>query len=167
VQFVDASAKHFQSLYINHWPMIFPLLQQSHEFLSLVSISDGDICKAIKRLKPFKSVGLDDISGIVIKGCSDIFIPIHKHILNLIQAPSYFPASRWKEIAIVPRGNLAAMSNDFSMLGGSRHYSMARPRVADGVSASSCCTLNKQPRINDKGLSSSLGVGHGANNPLQ
>jgi hypothetical protein len=27
--------------------------------------------------------------------------------------------------------------------------------------------LNKQPRTNDKGWSSSLGVGHGANNPSQ
>jgi hypothetical protein len=49
----------------------------------------------------------------------------------------YFSASRWKETTIVPRGNLAAVSNDFSVRWVPCHHSMARPRVADGGTASS------------------------------
>jgi hypothetical protein len=75
----DAFAKHFQSVYINNCPMDFPPLSQSSEFLSFAPVSDLDVCKAIKRLKP-KSVGLDDIPGVVIKGCSHIFILILRHI---------------------------------------------------------------------------------------
>jgi hypothetical protein len=45
-----------------------------------------------------------------------------------------------------------------------------RPRVADGRDGlrqwrAAANILNKQPRTNDKGWSSSLGVGRGANNP--
>jgi hypothetical protein len=57
-----------------------------------------------------------------------------------------------------------------SMLGGSPcHDGIARPRVADGRDGLSwrlaANILNKQPRTKDKGWSSILGVGRGANNP--
>jgi hypothetical protein len=58
---VDAFAKHFQYVYNNNCSMDFPLLSQSSEFISLDPINDADVCKAIKRIKPSKSVGLDDI----------------------------------------------------------------------------------------------------------
>jgi hypothetical protein len=88
-------------------------LSQSSEFLSLVPISDADVCKAIKRLKPSKSVGLDDIPGFIVKSCSDIFIPILMHIFNLNVTQQYFPAA-WKEAAVVTafkRSSHAAVSN--------------------------------------------------------
>jgi hypothetical protein len=49
------------------------------------------------------------------------------------------------------------------------HHGMARPQVADGgdglqVWKVAANTLNKQSRTADKGWSSSLGVGRGANN---
>jgi hypothetical protein len=72
-----------------------------------------DVCKAIKRLKPSISVGLDNIPGSVIKGCSAIFIPILRHIFNLSLTQQHFPTV-WKEAAIVPvfkRGNHEAGSN--------------------------------------------------------
>jgi hypothetical protein len=93
--------------------MDFPPLSQSSELLSLASISDLDVCKAIKRLEPSKSVGLDDIPGFVIKGCSAIFIPILRHIFNLSLTQQHFPTV-WKEASIVPvfkRGNHGAPSN--------------------------------------------------------
>jgi hypothetical protein len=108
-----AFAKHFQSVYNNHCPMGFPPLSQSSEFLSLAPISDLDVCKAVKRPKSSKSVGLDDIPGFVIKGCSGIFIPILRHTFNLSLPRQHFPTS-WKEAAIVPvfkRGSPAAASN--------------------------------------------------------
>jgi hypothetical protein len=58
-----------------------------------------------------------------------------------------------------------------SMLGGSPcHHSVARPRVAGGRDGLqhwrlAANILNKQPRTNDMGWSSSFGVGRGANNP--
>jgi hypothetical protein len=57
--------------------------------------------KPVKRLKPSKSVGLDDIPGLIIKGCSAIFIHILRHIFNLSLTQQYFPTA-WKEAAVVP-----------------------------------------------------------------
>ena len=49
------------------------------------------------------------------------------------------------------------------------HHGMARPRVADGgrppIWRVAVNKLNKQPRTADEVLSSSSGVGRGANNP--
>jgi hypothetical protein len=90
-----------------------PPLSQSSEFLSLAPISDADVCKAIKRLKPSKTVGLDDIPGFVIKRCSVIFIPTLRHIFNLSLTQQHFPTV-WKEAAIVlvfKSGNRASASN--------------------------------------------------------
>jgi hypothetical protein len=81
--FIIAFAKHFQSIHNNCCCIDFPRLSQCSELPSLASLFDADVCKAIKRLKPSKSVGLDDIPGFIIKGCSAIFIPILKHIFNL------------------------------------------------------------------------------------
>lgn len=86
---------------------------QSSEFLFLVQISDADVCKASKRLKPSKSVELGDISGFAIKGCSVIFIPVHRHIFNLSLTHQYFPTV-WKEATILhifKRDKSAAVSN--------------------------------------------------------
>jgi hypothetical protein len=91
----------------------FPRLSQCSEFLSLAPVSEADVCKAIKRLTPSKSVGLHDIPGFIIKGCSAIFIPVLRHIFHLSLTQQYFPAA-WKEAVVVPvfkRGNHVAMSN--------------------------------------------------------
>jgi hypothetical protein len=88
-------------------------LSQSSEFLSLAYVFDADVCKAIKRLKPSKSVGLDGISGFVIHGSSVIFIPPLRRIFNLRLTQQYFPAG-WKEATVVPafkRGSHAAVRN--------------------------------------------------------
>jgi hypothetical protein len=50
------------------------------------------------------------------------------------------------------------------------HHGMARPQVADGgdglqIWRVSANILNKQSRTADRGWSTSLGVGRGANNP--
>jgi hypothetical protein len=72
----DAFAKHFQSVYNTPCAGVFPSLSQSSEFLSLAPISELYICKALRRQRPSKSVGLDDISSFVIKGSSEIFVPV-------------------------------------------------------------------------------------------
>jgi hypothetical protein len=60
-----------------------------------------DVSKAIKHLRPSKSVGADDIPGFIIKGCTDIFVPVLKHIFNLSIYQQYF-TTLWKQAAIVP-----------------------------------------------------------------
>jgi hypothetical protein len=97
----DAFAKHFQSVYNTSCTGVFPSLSQSSEFLSLAPISVVDICKALRRLRPSESVGLDDIPSFVTKGCSEIFVPVIKHIFNLSLTQHYFPTI-WKQAAVVP-----------------------------------------------------------------
>jgi hypothetical protein len=83
IDHADAFAKHFQSVHNNCCSIDLLRLSQCSEFLSLVRVSDADVCKAIKTLKLSKSVGLDDITGFILKGSSAIFIPILRHIFNL------------------------------------------------------------------------------------
>jgi hypothetical protein len=87
----DEFSKHFQSVYNSPCPVVFPTLLSSSEFLTLAPVSDSDVIKTIKRLRPSKSVGLDDIPGFIIKGCTDILVPILKHIFNLSLSEHYFP----------------------------------------------------------------------------
>jgi hypothetical protein len=47
----DAFAKHFQSVYNKHCPVDITPLSRSSEFESLASVSDADVCKAIKKVK--------------------------------------------------------------------------------------------------------------------
>jgi hypothetical protein len=48
----DEFSKHFQSEYNNPCPVVFPILLSSSEFLTLASVSDSSVIKAINRLKP-------------------------------------------------------------------------------------------------------------------
>jgi hypothetical protein len=76
----DAFAKHFQSVFSTPSSGVFPSLSQSSEFLSLAPVSELDICKALRHLRLSKSVGLSDIPSLITKGCSEIFVPVLKHI---------------------------------------------------------------------------------------
>jgi hypothetical protein len=110
-EIANAFANHLQSIYSSQSPGVLPSLSSSLGSLSLSPISDSDILKAIARLIPSKSVGLDNIPGFVIKGCSDILAPVLKHILSLAQ--QCFPAL-WKQVAVVPifkKGNSASVNN--------------------------------------------------------
>jgi hypothetical protein len=107
----DAFAKHFESVHNNCCSIDLPRLSHSSECLPLAPVSDADVCKAIKRLKPSKYD--DDILGFIIKGCPATFIPILRHVFNLTLTRQYFHAAR-KEAAlalIFKRGNDAATSN--------------------------------------------------------
>jgi hypothetical protein len=45
-------SNHFQLVYNNPCPVVFPILSSSSESLSLAPVSDSDIFKAIKRQRP-------------------------------------------------------------------------------------------------------------------
>jgi hypothetical protein len=48
-------------------PVVFPTNLSSSELLTLAPVSYSDIIKVINRLKPSKSVGLDDIPGFALR----------------------------------------------------------------------------------------------------
>jgi hypothetical protein len=62
----------------------------SIDFLRLPSVYEIDTLKAMKGLKPSKSVGLGSTPGILIMGNSTIFVPRLKHVfgLSLLREPS-------------------------------------------------------------------------------
>jgi hypothetical protein len=57
-----------------------PTETTSSDFLNVSFIFDSDVRLAILRLKSTKSVGADDIPSFIIKGCSEIFVPLLKHM---------------------------------------------------------------------------------------
>jgi hypothetical protein len=72
----DEFSKHFQSVYNNPCPDVFPTFSSSSVFLSLGPVSDLDVFKA-------KSVGVDGIPGFIIMGCTDILVPALKYITRI------------------------------------------------------------------------------------
>lgn len=72
-----------------------------HNFLSSVRVDSAEITEAIKKLKPKFSSGADGIPSFIIKGCSELFVPILKHIFNLSLSSRTFP-SLWKRSVVVP-----------------------------------------------------------------
>jgi hypothetical protein len=67
--------------------------------MSLAPISNSDIHNTMKRQGPTKSVEIYGIPGFVIKGCSEIFVPVLKFIFNLNISQNTFP-NLWKQAAI-------------------------------------------------------------------
>jgi hypothetical protein len=84
----------------------------SSEFLSLAPVSYLDGFKVSKRLRPSKSVGVDDIPGLIIKGCTDIIVPVLKHIFNLSLSQQYFRNLRKQaeSLPVLKKGNSASVT---------------------------------------------------------
>lgn len=72
---------------------------QSSEFLSLSPISEMGICKALRRLRLSKFLGLDDITSFVIKSCSEFLVPVLKHIFSLSLTRHCLPIV-WKQATL-------------------------------------------------------------------
>jgi hypothetical protein len=67
-------AKHFHQVCKNPCPVVFPNLSSTSQFLCLAPAFDSNFSRALKHLRPTKSVRDDDVPGFVIKGSSDIFM---------------------------------------------------------------------------------------------
>jgi hypothetical protein len=109
----EAFAKHFQLVYNTTTPAGPHSLLLSSDFLHLPPISELDILKAIKRLRPSTSVRPDGIPSFTIKGFSIIFAPLLKYIFDLSLSQEHFP-TQWKKAVIVPilkKGNSFSISN--------------------------------------------------------
>jgi hypothetical protein len=103
-QVAEAFANHFKSVYDNTACKVSSNSITSSDVvftdnLSVFSVTDADVRKAIRWLKPSKSAGLDGIPGFIIKGCTDIFVPLLKYIFNLSLSQQLFPSS-WKKLLL-------------------------------------------------------------------
>jgi hypothetical protein len=102
--FAEAFADYFRSIFNSssatqvHYS---PLETTSSDFLNVPFVFDADVRRAIRRLKSTKSVGPDDIPSFIIKGCSEILVPVPKHIFNIGLSNGGFP-SLWKETTVAP-----------------------------------------------------------------
>jgi hypothetical protein len=84
-----------------------------NDFVQLPPISQLDILKAIKHLRPSKSVGCVGICGFIIKDCSAVFVPLLKYIFDLSLSQERF-SMQWKKVVILPvlkNGNSSSVSN--------------------------------------------------------
>jgi hypothetical protein len=109
----EAFSEYFQSISSSYSSGTFSSVNQRTEMLSLVLVSNSDVQNAIKRLRPSKSVGLDGIPCFVIKGCSEMFVPVLRFIFNLSLSQNTFP-NVWKQAAIVPvfkKGKTSSVGN--------------------------------------------------------
>ena len=99
----EAYSEHFQSVYVggSSCPGTISTGNCFTDILPIACISTADVHKAIKRLRPTKSVGLDGIPSFIIKGCSEIFVPILRFIFNLSLSQNTFP-KLWKQAVIIP-----------------------------------------------------------------
>jgi hypothetical protein len=111
----DEFADHFAALFKTSSSV--DILNNLHfilsDFLNVPSISNSDVKKAIRCLILSKCVGPDEISSSIIKGCSDIFAPVLRHIFNISLLQGKY-LILWKQ-AVVPalkKGN-SALINDY------------------------------------------------------
>jgi hypothetical protein len=72
-----------------------------NDLLHLPPISESDILRAIKCLKPSKSAGPDGFPSFIIKCCSTIFAPLLKYIFDFSLSQEHFPM-QWKNAITVP-----------------------------------------------------------------
>ena len=70
-------------------------------FPTVASACDSHVHKTIKRLRPSKSVGTDSIPAFIIKGCSDILMPVLKFIFILNLSRRILPIL-WKQAVVFP-----------------------------------------------------------------
>ena len=77
------------------------------ELKCLISVNEADVYKAIKRLKPKKSLGHDNIPAYVYKGLIDFLTPPLTHIINLsISKSKYVKIWEVTKVTPVPKDDL-------------------------------------------------------------
>jgi hypothetical protein len=108
----DAFSTYFESIFNTSCLSVTPSDTVTSDFLPTAPITAAAVSRAIKRLRPSKCDGLDGIPSLVIKCCSDIFIPLLTYNFNLSVTSVAFP-SLWKQTAVAPvfkKGNSTTVS---------------------------------------------------------
>jgi hypothetical protein len=107
----EAFADYFSTIFNSPPSVVIPNNAQflTSDFLNVPPISDSDVKKAIRHLSSSKSVGTDEIPTFIIKGCSEIFAPLLRHIFNIVKVPTL-----WMQAAVGPifkKGNSTLVTN--------------------------------------------------------
>jgi hypothetical protein len=107
------SATCIQSKYNIFCQKVFPSLSLSPEFVSSAPTSDSEAVKALKHLRPFKPVGFVDITGLVTKGCYDIFVSLLKYFQSKFISAilSHLMEARGNCSCFPKKGTSASISN--------------------------------------------------------
>lgn len=97
---------YFSSVYQD--PSQLPSLNREDHIIPTVSdnldlpvVSEFDVFRAIKELKPKLSLGADNIPAFIVKGCAPVFAPVLCHIFKKSLAVGIFP-SCWKISIVIP-----------------------------------------------------------------
>ncbi|XP_045463755.1 uncharacterized protein LOC123673311 [Harmonia axyridis] len=114
-------------------------------FISVESVSDGEVRLAARKLSNKLTAGPDLIPSFVVKDCIGVLVLPLKHIYDLILKTSTFP-TRWKAAKIIPvlkKGDSSIISNygpisilcNFSKLFEIILFNAIYPRVRSSVAA--------------------------------
>jgi hypothetical protein len=97
----DSFADHFSQSFTRDAAGSLPSASLPYDNLTLTSVSDDDVLKAIKCLKPNMTSGPHEVPGLVIRDCAAVFAEPLCFIFNLILKTSCYPM-RWKPSAVCP-----------------------------------------------------------------
>jgi hypothetical protein len=95
---VDAFANHFKLPFDTNYQFVTSDQIASY-FLPTAPVSAALVNRHVKRLRSSKYLGLDGIQSFIMKGFSDIFMPLLTRIFNLTVSSFTF-ASLWKQTAV-------------------------------------------------------------------
>jgi hypothetical protein len=98
---VDSFADHFSKSFTRDAASTLPSASLPYDNLTLTRVSDDDVLKAIKCLKPNMTSGPDEIPSLVIRDCAAVFADPLCFLFNLILNTSCYPM-RWKTSAVRP-----------------------------------------------------------------
>jgi hypothetical protein len=98
---VDSFADHFSKSFTKDAASTLPSASRPYDNLTLTRVSDDDVLKALKCLKPNMTSGPDEIPSLVIRDCAAVFADPLCFLFNLILNTSCYPM-RWKTSAVRP-----------------------------------------------------------------
>jgi hypothetical protein len=88
---VDRFADHFSKSFTRDAAGSLPSASLPYDNLTLTSVSDDDVLKVIKCLKPNMTSGPDEIPSLVIRDCTAVFSEPLCFLFNLILKTSCCP----------------------------------------------------------------------------
>ncbi|KAH0808663.1 hypothetical protein GEV33_014128 [Tenebrio molitor] len=94
-------ADHFSKSFTRDAASTLPSASLPYDNLTLRRVSDDDVLKAIKCLKPNMTSGPDEIPSLVIRNCAAVFADPLCFLFNLILNTSCYPM-RWKTSTVRP-----------------------------------------------------------------